>query len=92
MHTFGWGRRTCLGQTVVDDEMFLAGSGVCWAFDMSLKNCPATGKPITFDSQATNCNVILEPKPFPMDFKPRSEERAKQILENYNEVRDKLRV
>jgi hypothetical protein len=92
MHTFGWGRRTCLGQTIVDDEMFVAGAGVCWGFDMSLKTCPKTGKPITFDTQATNSNVILEPLPFPMVFKPRSEERAKLILENYNAVRGELRV
>jgi hypothetical protein len=92
MHTFGWGRRTCLGQLIVDDEMFVAGAGVCWGFNMALKKCPCTGKDITFDSQATNSNVILEPKPFPMEFKPRSEARAKHILDQFNEVRAELKV
>jgi cytochrome P450 len=92
MHTFGWGRRTCLGQTIVDDEMFVAGAGVCWGFNLSQKRCPATGEPITFDTQATNSNVILEPKPFPIDIRPRSEERAKLILENYRGVRESLKV
>ncbi|KAK1712191.1 cytochrome P450 [Colletotrichum acutatum] len=92
MHTFGWGRRTCLGQNLVDDEMFVAGAGVCWAFDMSLKKCPSTGKDVTFDTQATNSNVILEPLPFPMQFKIRSPERAKDVFEGYNAVRDALKV
>ena len=91
MHTFGWGRRTCLGQTIVDDEMFVAGAAVCWAFDMSTKKCPATGKDIEFDNQATNSNVILEPLPFPMEFKPRSEKRAQQILAGFDSVRSELR-
>jgi hypothetical protein len=92
MHTFGWGRRTCLGQNIVDDEMFVAGASVCWGFDMGLKKCPSTGKPITFDTQATNSNVILEPLPFPMSFKPRNSDRAKLILEQYDAVRDQLKV
>lgn len=92
MHTFGWGRRTCLGQNLVDDEMFVAGAAVCWAFDMSLKKCPATGKDVTFDTQATNSNVILEPLPFPMQFKIRSSERAKAVLDGYEAVRANLQV
>lgn len=92
MHTFGWGRRTCLGQTLADDEMFLTAASVCWGFDMALKKCPSTGEDITFDTQATNSNVILEPTPFPMDFKPRSDERAKSIMEQYDSVRASLRV
>lgn len=92
MHTFGWGRRACLGQNLVDDELFVAGAAVCWAFDMGPKKCPSTGKDITFDTQATNSNVILEPKPFPMQFKVRSEERAQKIVQQYAEVRSELRV
>ncbi|KAL5606591.1 hypothetical protein BROUX41_002989 [Berkeleyomyces rouxiae] len=92
MHSFGWGRRTCLGQTIVDDEMFVAGAGLCWAFNIQQKRCPMTGEPVKFDTQATNSNVILEPLPFPMDIKPRSAERAKLILDQYNEIRSEIRV
>ena len=92
MHTFGWGRRTCLGQLIVDDETFLAGAGVLWAFNLLPKTCPCTGKVVEFDSQATNSAVILEPLPYPMEIKPRSKERQQQILENYNAVRDQLKV
>lgn len=92
MHTFGWGRRTCLGQNVVEDEMFIAGAGVLWAFDLLQKTCPCTGKVVEFDSEGTSSAVILEPLPFPMSFKPRSKERQAQILKNYDDVRDVLRV
>lgn len=92
MHTFGWGRRSCLGQLLVDDEMFVAGAAVCWAFNMGPKRCPVTGRAIEFDTQATNSNVILEPKPFPMEFKARSEKRAKVVIEQFAEVRSTLRV
>ncbi|KAI0125637.1 cytochrome P450 [Xylariales sp. AK1849] len=92
MHTFGWGRRTCLGQHIVDDEMFVTGAAVLWAFEMSKKRCPATGKEVDFDSEATNAHVILEPLPFPTDLKPRSERRAAQILSGYAEVRNTLKV
>lgn len=92
MHTFGWGRRTCLGQTIVDDEMFCAAAGVLWAFDMDRRTCPCDGNVVEFDDEATNSNVILEPKPFPMTFRPRSEERARHILEEYANVRDELKV
>ncbi|KAI1384977.1 cytochrome P450 [Hypoxylon trugodes] len=92
MHTFGWGRRTCLGQHIADDEMFVTGAGVLWAFNLIRKKCPKTGEVIEFDSEATNAHVILEPLPFPCDFQPRSAERASQILSGYAEVRDQLRV
>ncbi|KAI8635437.1 cytochrome P450 [Xylariaceae sp. FL1651] len=92
MHTFGWGRRTCLGQHIVDDEMFVSGAGVLWGFNLSRKKCPKTGEDIEFDSEATNAHVILEPLPFPCDFQPRSPERATQILKAYQDVRHELRV
>ncbi|KAI0854301.1 cytochrome P450 [Daldinia vernicosa] len=92
MHTFGFGRRTCLGQHIADDEMFVSGAGVLWAFNLSRKKSPTTGKDIEFDSEATNAHVILEPLPFPCDFQPRSTERTAQILAGYAEVRDQLRT
>ncbi len=92
MHSFGWGRRRCLGQSLADDELFLVAACVLWGFRMSLQKCPLTDNDITFDTQATNSNVLLEPTPFPMDFKPRSEERAKSIINHYALIREKLRV
>ncbi|KAI2640356.1 cytochrome P450 [Hypomontagnella submonticulosa] len=90
MHTFGWGRRTCLGQHIVDDEMFVTGASVLWAFNLDRKKCPKTGEVAELDSEATNAHVILEPLPFPCDFQPRSAEKVAQILSGYAEIRDRL--
>lgn len=92
MHTFGWGRRTCLGQNIVDDEMFVFGAATLWAFNMSQKTCPRTGKIVPIDTQATNSHVILEPSTYQIDIKPRSADRGKQVLENYHSVLGKLRL
>lgn len=92
MHTFGWGRRKCLGQTLADDEMFAVAAAVCWGFDLGLRRCPITGKEVKFDSQATNSNVILEPLPFPLEVKPRSAARAKAMLDQYAAVQGVLQV
>ena len=91
MHTFGWGRRQCLGQSIADEELFLFGATVCWAFNLSLKKCPMTGAEIRFDDQATNSHVILEPTAWPMDIKPRKG-RACVITKEFEAVRDELRV
>ena len=92
MHTFGWGRRTCLGKDIVDDEMFVTGASVLWGFNMSQKICPRTGEPVSIDTQSTNSHVILEPSPFYMDFKPRSAVKAKLIMDNYSSVQPILKV
>ena len=92
MHTFGWGRRTCLGKDIVDDEMFVCGAGVCWGFDLSQKVCPRTGKPVPIDTQATNSHVILEPDPYQISIKPRNKARAQNILDGYAAVREQVRV
>jgi cytochrome P450 len=92
MHTFGWGRRTCLGQNIVDDEMFVFGAASLWAFNSGPKVCPRTGKVVPIDTQATNSHVILEPSPFQLDFKPRSPERAQQVLDGYKSVLGELKL
>lgn len=92
MHTFGWGRRTCLGQNVVNDETFVFGAAVLWAMNIAPQTCPRTGKPVPIDTQATNSHVILEPLPFQLSIKPRSEKRACQILDGYKTVVGELKV
>lgn len=92
MHTFGWGRRQCLGQSIADYELFIIAASVAWGFTISTKKCPLTGETVAVDDRATNSSVILESLPFPMDFKPRSEERAKAIMKQYETIRGELRV
>ncbi len=92
MHSFGWGRRTCLGQNIVDDEMFVFGAGVLWGFNLGPKFCPLTGKQVHIDTQATNSHVILEPLDYQITIEPRSEKRAAQILDGFHKVQKELRL
>lgn len=92
MHTFGWGRRTCLGQNVVNDETFVFGAAVLWAFKLAPKTCPMTGEPVPIDTQATNSHVILEPLPYQLSIKPRSQKRAGHVLDGYKAVVGDLKL
>lgn len=85
MHTFGWGRRTCLGQNLADTELFLAAGAVIWGFELGPKRDAWTGEEVAIDTLSTNSNVILEPKPWEMEILPR-EGRAGVILDGYKEV------
>lgn len=91
MHTFGWGRRVCLGPQLADDELFLAAGAMCWAFRMEPRKDDLTGESIAIDKMATNSNVILEPLPWEMEFVPR-EGKAERIVAGYGDVREKLKV
>ena len=73
MHSFGWGRRTCLGKDFVDDELFVCGAAMLWGLKLAQKRCPLTGKNVPNDTQATNSHVILEPSPFEMSIQPRTD-------------------
>lgn len=92
MHSFGYGRRKCLGMDIVDDELFVSGAGVLWAFKMAQAVCPVTGEKVPIDTQATNSHVILEPSDYKMRFDIRSEERRKQVLANFADVAGGLKV
>ena len=92
MHTFGWGRRTCLGNGIVDDEMFCFGAGVLWALDAAPRACPRTGGAVAVDTRATNSHVILEPSAFVLDFRPRSAERGADVLDGYKRLVGELKL
>jgi hypothetical protein len=92
MHSFGWGRRTCLGQNIVDDETFVFAAATLWGFTLAPKICPRTGKQVPIDTQATNSHVILEPEPYQLSIKARSDERGRQILEQYHAVMGELKI
>lgn len=92
MHSFGWGRRKCLGNDIADDELFVTGASLLWAFNMAQAVHPATGDPVAIDTYATNSHVILEPEPYQMRFEVRSEERRRAVLKNYAEVVGDLKV
>lgn len=91
-HTFGFGRRKCLGMDIVDDELFVTGAGLLWAFNMTQATDAVTGDKVPIDTMATNSHVILEPSEFKMQFEVRSAERRERVVRNYGEVAGGLKV
>jgi hypothetical protein len=91
MHTFGWGRRVCLGPQLADDELFLAAGAVSWGFRIRPRRDVLTGEEVKIDTMATNSNVILEPMPWEMEFVPR-DGKVERMVKGWSDVREELRV
>lgn len=83
MSSFGFGRRTCLGQSLTQDELLVACGGLLWAFNMKKKIDPITGLEIDISLTASNSLLIIKPDPFQMAFEPRSASRKAEIEENW---------
>lgn len=77
---------------IVDDEFFVTGAGLLWAFNMTQAVNPVTGDKVPIDSMATNSHVILEPSEFQMRFEVRSEEKRDSVVRNFGEVAGGLKV
>ncbi|KAF2489510.1 cytochrome P450 [Lophium mytilinum] len=88
MSSFGWGIRTCLGQTLTQDALIVLCGGLLWAFNAKHKTHPVTGANIPI-SLKTSSEVITKPLPFEMVFEPRSEERKAAIISNWLEAEAK---
>lgn len=91
-HSFGYGRRKCLGMDIVDIELFVTGASVLWAFNMSQAVDSITGEKVPIDTYATNSHVILEPSPYEMQFDIRGERRRAVVMANYANVASSLKV
>jgi hypothetical protein len=88
LSSFGWGQRTCLGQSLTQDELLLACGGLCWGFNMKKKIDPVTGREIEIDLQASNSLLIIKPDPFQMDFVARTDVRKEEMITQW-EVAEK---
>lgn len=85
MTSFGWGQRTCLGQTVTRDETLVACGGLLWAFNL-VRKLDNQGRPIDPPLNKSNSLLIIKPDPFEMAFEPRSAERKADIIRNWEET------
>jgi hypothetical protein len=88
MSSFGYGQRACLGQTLTQDETLVACGALLWAFDLKKKIDPVTGLEIDVSTTASNSLLIIKPNPFQMAFKPRSDARKAEIIQNWKEADD----
>lgn len=76
---FGAGRRKCQGMHIADRSIFLAISRLLWAFDFHRAVDPATGREIIPDMTDLLDGIIMLPKPFPVDIRPRSASKAETL-------------
>lgn len=77
---------------IVDDELFVTGAGLLWAFNMTQATDAVTSEKVPIDTMATNSHVILEPSQFQMRFEIRSEARRESVVRNFSEVAGGLKV
>ncbi len=86
---FGAGRRFCQGIHIAERSLFLAMSGILWAFNLS-KPLGADGKPVTPDIDDIVGGITVQPAPFDVDIKPRSPSKEKTIRAGWVECEEGL--
>ncbi|OTA60842.1 cytochrome P450 [Hypoxylon sp. EC38] len=69
---FGFGRRTCQGVPIVDQDLFLTMGGMAWAFNLTKKR-RADGSEVPVHWNDYTPLLIAKPKPFEFDATVRSE-------------------
>ncbi|KAK9777193.1 putative Cytochrome P450 [Seiridium cardinale] len=69
---FGFGRRTCQGVPVVEQDLFLAMGGMSWAFNIRKKH-REDGSEVDVHWDDFSPLLIAKPAPFEFDALPRSE-------------------
>ncbi|KAK4152090.1 hypothetical protein C8A00DRAFT_35217 [Chaetomidium leptoderma] len=85
---FGFGRRTCQGVPIVEQDLFLTMGGMAWAFDIRKKRDPATGAEIPVHWNDYTPLLIAKPAWFPFDAVPRSPEKVGRMREMYVAARE----
>ncbi|KAL1873476.1 hypothetical protein VTK73DRAFT_924 [Phialemonium thermophilum] len=87
---FGFGRRTCQGVPVVEQDLLLSVGGMAWAFDVRRRRDAATAAEIPVHWNDYSPLLIAKPAPFQFDLVLRGgEERGALLLERYRAaVRD----
>jgi hypothetical protein len=71
---FGYGRRTCQGIPIVEQDLYLAMGGMAWAFHFRKKQC-ADGTEIPVHWNDYTPLLIAKPSPFEFDAVVRSDEK-----------------
>lgn len=86
---FGFGRRTCQGVPIVEQDLFLSMGGMAWAFDVRKKRDPVTGDEVPVHWNDYTPLLIAKPVKFPFDALPRSREKVALMREMYETARDR---
>ncbi|KAK0726719.1 cytochrome P450 [Lasiosphaeria miniovina] len=83
---FGFGRRTCQGIPVVEQDLFLTMGGMAWAFDVRKKRDARTGGEVPVHWNDYTPLLIAKPAPFPFDAVPRSRDKMLAMRAMYDEA------
>jgi len=78
---FGFGRRTCQGIPIVEQDLFLAMGGMAWAFDIRKKRDPTTGDEVPVHWNDYTPLLIAKPVRFEFDATPRDEGKVRRVRE-----------
>ncbi|KAK4661191.1 uncharacterized protein QC763_704450 [Podospora pseudopauciseta] len=85
---FGFGRRTCQGIPIVEQDLFLSMGGMAWAFDIRKKVDPVTGKFIPVHWNDYTPLLIAKPCKFDFDAIPRQEGRMEELRQMFDSARE----
>jgi Cytochrome P450 len=85
---FGFGRRTCQGVPIVEQDLFLTIGGMAWAFTIQKKVDPATGKQIPVHWNDYTSLLIAKPCKFDFDAVPRDEHRMAEMKSMFDGARE----
>ncbi|KAK4188627.1 cytochrome P450 [Podospora australis] len=85
---FGFGRRTCQGVPIVEQDLFLSMGGMAWAFTIQKKIDPQTGKEIPVHWNDYTPLLIAKPCRFEFDAIPRTETRMEEMREMFEKAKE----
>ncbi|KAK0622425.1 cytochrome P450 [Immersiella caudata] len=85
---FGFGRRTCQGIPIVEQDLFLAMGGMAWAFDVRKKIDAVTGKEMDVHWNDYTPLLIAKPVRFEFDAKPRDSVKVMKVREMWAVARE----
>ncbi|KAK1756450.1 hypothetical protein QBC47DRAFT_460270 [Echria macrotheca] len=85
---FGFGRRTCQGIPIVEQDLFLAMGGLAWAFGIRKRRDRATGAEVPVHWNDYTPLLIAKPSRFEFDLVPRDEGKRARMREMYAASRE----
>ena len=84
---FGFGRRTCQGIPIVEQDLFLIMGGMAWAFEIRKKRDLATGEEIDVHWNDYTPLLIAKPKKFLFEALPRSREKVRKMFRMFQRAK-----
>lgn len=90
-YTYGAGRRICAGIHLAERTQWRILARLLWAFHIEHAVDEATGAKIPIDMEAFEDKLITGPKPFRVQFRPRSMQHVQLIQKELEAVDDLLK-